>query len=116
MVNPYMAQARLKSLRRYLPVSQNKGDDGNIPDDVFGRVTADYGTPSAFSTDREESMRMLLRMEEIIKTLPQIDCGSCGAPTCRAFANDVVRGRSDISECVVFMREELKKLHEKPSP
>ena len=115
VVNPYMAQARLTSLRRYLPVSQNKGDDGNIPDDVFGRVTADYGTPSAFSTDREESMRMLLRMEEIIKTLPQIDCGSCGAPTCRAFANDVVRGRSDISECVVFMREELKKLHEKPS-
>ena len=115
VVNPYMAQARLTSLRRYLPVSQNRGDDGDIPDDVFGTVTADYGTPSAFSSDREESMRMLQKMEEIIKSLPQIDCGSCGAPTCRAFANDVVRGRSDISECVVFMREELKKLHEKSS-
>ena len=118
VVNPYMAQARLTSLRRYLPVSQNRGSGGDIPDDVQGKVTADYGTPSAFSSDREESMRMLQRMEEIMKTLPQIDCGSCGAPTCRAFASDVVRGRSDVSECVVFMREELKKLHEgqKPSP
>jgi len=111
VVNPYMAQARLCSLRRYLPVSQNKGAEGGIPDDVLGQMTTDYGTPSAFSSDRGESMRMLHRMEEILAGLPKIDCGSCGAPNCRAFASDVVRGRSELSECVVFMREELKKLH-----
>lgn len=114
VVNPYMAQARLCSLRRYLPVSQNRvyeeGDD--IPEDIMGQVTQQYDTTSAFSTNRLESMRMMNRMEEIFTKLPQIDCGSCGAPTCRAFASDVVRGSSQLSECIVFMREELKKLRE----
>ena len=26
------------------------------------------------------------------KRLPGLDCGSCGAPTCRALAEDIVRG------------------------
>ena len=29
---------------------------------------------------------MLSDIESIAKSLPQIDCGSCGAPTCMAFA------------------------------
>ena len=30
-----------------------------------------------------------------------IDCGACGAPTCRAFAEDVVRGTAKRNGCVV---------------
>ena len=35
---------------------------------------------------------MMAEMDEIYELLPQIDCGSCGAPTCRTFAEDVVKG------------------------
>ena len=114
VVNPYMAQARLCSLRRYLPVAQNRvyDESDDIPEDMIGQVTQNYDTTSAFSTNRLESMRMMNQMEEIFGKLPQIDCGSCGAPTCRAFASDVVRGNAKLDECIVFMREELKKLRE----
>ena len=49
-----------------------------------------------------ESMRMMAKMQEIRKTLPGIDCGACGAPTCRAFAEDIVRGVANDRKCVVL--------------
>jgi Na+-translocating ferredoxin:NAD+ oxidoreductase RNF subunit RnfB len=47
-------------------------------------------------------------MEEAIgvKTaeLPGLDCGACGAPDCRALAEDIVKGLADDSFCLVRMR------------
>ena len=115
VANPYIAKARIRTLRRYLPVSQNKAraDEVGIPQSVLCETVGTvYESVSAFSTDREESMRMMHEMEELCKQLPGIDCGSCGAPTCRCFASDVVRGKTELSECIVFMREKLKSLSE----
>ncbi|MBR5805044.1 MAG: hypothetical protein IKY03_02795, partial [Clostridia bacterium] len=37
-----------------------------------------------------------------------LDCGSCGAPNCRAFAQDVIQGTRSLNECIVRMREHMK--------
>lgn len=42
------------------------------------------------------------RIQQLVATLPQIDCGACGAPTCRSFAEDVVQGRAPLEDCVVL--------------
>ncbi len=101
VLNPFIAKARLRSLRRYLPVSQNWGDltDTKVPDEVLVQNDYHYESVSSFGSDREESMRMMSQMEEIFRGLPGIDCGSCGAPTCRAFAADIVRGNASIEDC-----------------
>ena len=31
---------------------------------------------------------------------PGIDCGACGSPKCRAFAEDIVAGRAEAGMCV----------------
>ena len=67
----------------------------------------DYVPEVRLSEDRFEAMRMMQRIDEIYKMLPQIDCGSCGAPTCRAFAEDVVKGECQIDDCVVLLRQRL---------
>jgi Na+-translocating ferredoxin:NAD+ oxidoreductase RNF subunit RnfB len=36
--------------------------------------------------------------------LPGLDCGACGAPDCRALAEDIVKGLADESFCLVKMR------------
>jgi len=41
-------------------------------------------------------------IQESFETLPKIDCGVCGAPTCRSFAEDVSLGRARIEECLVL--------------
>jgi iron only hydrogenase large subunit-like protein len=38
--------------------------------------------------------------DTIYKSLPKIDCGCCGAPSCLAFADDIVRGHAKIEDCI----------------
>ena len=48
---------------------------------------------------------MMAEMETIRRELPGIDCGSCGAPNCMAFAEDIVKGETNADECTIIMRE-----------
>ena len=44
------------------------------------------------------------------KTLPKIDCGSCGAPTCMALAEDIVQGKAKVEDCIFMLRAKVKML------
>lgn len=56
------------------------------------------------ASDRDKAMRMMMRSRRLMCWLPGTDCGLCGAPSCHALAEDVVRNRASISDCV-FVRE-----------
>ena len=58
--------------------------------------------------DLIEAMRKMEKIESIVKRLPGFDCGSCGSPTCRAFAEDIVRGYAREMDCIHIMKEQLK--------
>ncbi len=58
--------------------------------------------------DIVEAMRKMERMDQLEKELPGYDCGSCGAPTCRALAEDIVRGVAREMDCVHRLKEQLK--------
>ncbi|MBO5912009.1 MAG: 4Fe-4S binding protein [Clostridia bacterium] len=101
--NPFIAKARLRTLRRYLPVSQNFLDENEryVPTDCFFQEVPAYKPISRLSNNIGESMRMMADIQRLREELPGTDCGSCGAPTCRAFAEDVVKGQADIEACVI---------------
>ncbi len=102
MENPFIAKARLRTLRMYLPVSQNspeKGKGDYIPDGYIFNTLPTYQPISRLSDSMAESMRMMADIQRLRATLPGIDCGSCGAPNCRAFAEDVVKGLTSIDNC-----------------
>lgn len=112
MQNPFIAKARLQSLRRYLPVSLHnisEKDNPYIPDNYFFSGFPTYNPISRLSDSMAESMRMMADIQRIKSELPGIDCGSCGAPTCRAFAEDIVKKNARLSDCVIRMREDFKK-------
>lgn len=92
--NPFIARTRLQSLRRYMPVAQNRLPAGTeiIPPQIISTGFPEYTPISRLSDDFSESMRMMSEIESICKNLPGIDCAACGSPTCRAFAEDIVRG------------------------
>ena len=54
-------------------------------------------------------------MERLCKKFPGLDCGSCGAPTCKALAEDIVRGQASEKDCVYYLRENLHRLSEEVS-
>lgn len=108
VANPYIAQARLQFLKRYLPVSPNRPASDWIPDEYFHEKKVEYNPHGSLSSDRKTAMRMMREIEELNKCLPGLDCGSCGAPTCMAFAEDVVKGETRIDECTVILKRILK--------
>lgn len=54
--------------------------------------------------DINVSLKKMEEMGRIVSALPGVDCGVCGAPTCKAFAEDVVRGLITERACIILNR------------
>lgn len=114
--NPFVARTRLQSVRRYLPVSLNRlpSDMHYIPENVVCSELPTYTPISRLSESFSESMRMMAEIQRIRETLPGIDCGACGSPNCRAFAEDIVRGTASADKCCVLENSLKSKTEETP--
>lgn len=60
--------------------------------------------------DLKEQVKRIKNEEAVLKALPSLDCGLCGAPTCKSLAEDVARGDAKQSDCVFYSNERLKQL------
>lgn len=113
--NPYIANARLTNIRRTLPITNNvirrkPGEEFvRVPDEYF-MPNVDYIPAPALGGNLNESLMKMAKIEQICQRLPDHDCGSCGSPTCRAFAEDVVNGETTEDECIVNMRSLIEEL------
>ena len=56
-----------------------------------------------------EAMKKMRRVKEILKCLPDVDCGACGAPNCQALAEDIVQDRAAINHCIFIQKNFEKK-------
>jgi hypothetical protein len=58
--------------------------------------------------DMEKAFAMMEEVERLTSKLPGLNCGSCGSPSCRALAEDIVRGYSTENACVFVLRDEVQ--------
>ena len=112
--NPYVAEVKLKRLRKYMPVARSH-IEGNAEELVKWTKDVQYEPVFNLGNPIMESFARLNQVERLCKKLPGLDCGSCGAPTCKALAEDIVRGEAVESDCVYYLRENLHKLSEEVS-
>lgn len=114
--NSYVARSAIRALM--------SGSDLTHPDDRVGaaylnkypiRAEKSIQPNSAMKLDEDivEAMRKMEQMEEIVKSLPGYDCGSCGSPTCRTFAEDIVRGFCNKMDCIHILKDQLKIMAQK---
>ena len=68
---------------------------------------------SKLDEDFEVAMQKMEQLDEIYDRLPKLDCGSCGSPTCLAFAEDIVRGFNHEDECVFILKDKLSEMVKK---
>ena len=107
--NAYVAKARLQRLRKYLPVSKNHLRD-EIPKRMNWQESLEFAPVLTLSEDLTEAMQMMMDIDAICEKFPGLDCGACGAPSCRALAEDVVKGLARESDCVFVLREEIQQM------
>jgi len=66
-------------------------------------------------TDLAKAIKKRKLKEEIYELLRKIDCGVCGAPTCLAFAEDVVKGDADLTGCIFDLPGNVEEISEELS-
>lgn len=111
--NPFVARLRIRTLAVKHRASP--------PDPAVLSVPS--GEPSVWFTqpllprpvykldeDPDKASEMRARIDKVESELPGLDCGACGAPTCRALAEDAVLGRGSVWDCVFKLREKLQEL------
>ncbi|MEG0615891.1 MAG: [Fe-Fe] hydrogenase large subunit C-terminal domain-containing protein, partial [Oscillospiraceae bacterium] len=107
--NPYVAKAKLKRLRKYLPVARNHLGEKIIDGAVWNNAI-EYQPVFKLGSDTKQSITLMAKVEELCEKFPGLDCGSCGAPTCKALAEDIVRGLATERDCIHLLREYIHKL------
>lgn len=109
--NPYVAEVKLKHLRKYLPVARSHMDmEEYAADLVSWTAGVEYEPVLRLGDTMLESFVRLNQVERLCKKFPGLDCGSCGAPTCKALAEDIVRGEASERDCIYLLRDNLHKL------
>ncbi|WP_352418823.1 [Fe-Fe] hydrogenase large subunit C-terminal domain-containing protein [Proteiniborus sp.] len=111
--NPFIAKARIRNIAR--TSAGNEIVDDEYINEIIGQELVNWTekiTPKAIlilDNDIHKAMKKIELIGLIRKELPGIDCGSCGAPSCNALAEDIVRGKAKIDDCIFILKEKIRK-------
>ncbi|MGI6664469.1 MAG: [Fe-Fe] hydrogenase large subunit C-terminal domain-containing protein [Christensenellaceae bacterium] len=111
--NPFIAMVKIKFLREGLPVMQNILQSGQEKKSLLWNRTVEYQPVMELDHDIATAMEKLSEIEAITAELKGLDCGSCGSPSCRAFAEDIVKGESQKEDCIFVLRESMHDIAQK---
>jgi iron only hydrogenase large subunit-like protein len=110
--NPYVSRSNLIRLKK------RYGDEPKRSSEEIRKLYRE----KYFSTERRlpvgahqrldeniaKAIEKMRKKDAIYRNLPQINCGCCGAPNCSAFAEDVVQGSAEVTDCIFIYQERVK--------
>jgi Fe-S-cluster-containing hydrogenase component 2 len=109
--NPYLARGKAIKLQQSLPagcVVDRREVEIAYRKKEFLMEEYLAGRPlRPLDEDISRAIQKMKERDRILADLPGIDCGACGAPSCRAFAEDVVLGEADKASCIFFWQRDL---------
>ena len=108
--NPYIARVKLQKLKETV-ASEEPGMSGETLRGLYWDDNLTYSPVMELGETRQESFERYTKLQKLLDSLPGLDCGSCGAPTCETFAEDVVKGNADKNDCVVIFREKMESVY-----
>lgn len=108
--NPYLAMVKLKRLRKYMTVAKSHVEGVVAEEDAYWTEEVTYEPVFKLGTDMKDSIARMARVEELCEHFPGLDCGSCGAPTCKALAEDIVRGKAREHDCIHVLKKYIHHL------
>ncbi len=105
VANTFVAKTRLTSLKKYLPVSRNHIEE--IPEELGWDYPLEPLSVLKLADNVTDSMKLMNQVSQTVKSFPGLDCGTCGAPTCRALAEDIVRGYATVDDCIFRLKDKM---------
>jgi iron only hydrogenase large subunit-like protein len=109
--NAYVAKTRLKKIIDEAKQKSFSTDNSEkTENDLVWTGSLEYKSVMRLDENIHKAMRKLEVLELINKELPGLDCGACGAPSCRALAEDIVRENANETDCIFKLREKVRQL------
>ena len=87
-----------------MPVSCNHLEYESIPSEMHWEKAL-QASPWKLADNVFEAMEKMSDIKELEASLPRLDCGMCGSPSCHCFAEDVIVGKADINDCIFKMKD-----------
>ena len=107
--NPYRGRSKIQRLCRMFPqLSQTEETWARQNFERFSHHFDRRMSPlslEGLDPDPSKAIEKMAEKAKILENLPGIDCGSCGAPNCKALADDIVRGDANIMYCIFKLRD-----------
>ncbi len=108
--NGFITNRRIKKLAKSIGDNPNDISYKYNECDISWEIPVHSAGKLHLDDDIAVAMQKLERIEQIYSTLPKLDCGSCGSPTCRAHAEDIVMGYTNENACIVRFKEKVLEL------
>lgn len=108
----FVAKATLRKHISEAPASCTGITDLKSFEELVWTSNVEYKPVMKLDQDISKAMEKLEMLENIYSGLPGLDCGACGAPNCRALAEDIVREIANETDCIFKLRQRILDLAE----
>ena len=110
--NGYVAKSRMHAILRHTPDKRVQKTEIFVNAHERFRMTAEIepNESQQLTGTMLERLVKTARIDEIVRELPGLDCGSCGSPTCHALAVDIVNGYATEMNCIFKLNERISAL------
>jgi len=106
--DPFVARYHLRSwIQNHKErVKEAPGREASVDLDRF-RLSRPFSPRGGMRLDDnlQVAMEKLRQIDEVVKKLPGVDCGSCGCPNCLALAEDIVQGHAVENDCLYLLKK-----------
>lgn len=110
--NPFIAKNRIRRLSEKKinidPVNKEYIDELNSSGLIGWTEKIQPKHVMVLDKNIHKAMQKMEHLKQIRAELPGLDCGSCGAPTCNALAEDIVLEKAKIDDCIFKLKEKIK--------
>lgn len=104
--NPFVAMSRIKKM---IKDGEDKKIDVQDLVELYQEGEFDVAPLSSrpimeLDKDIKKAIVKMKKLNEILTSLPGLNCCACGSPSCYALAEDIVQGKATIEDCIVLLR------------
>ncbi len=108
--NAYVAKNRIRRLVEKMQQSTKPARPETPDMDIAFTRSLPEQPVLKLDDDIGRAMEMMEHIERLTEGFKGLDCGSCGAPTCRALAEDIVKGQAVELDCIFKLKEKVNNL------
>ena len=113
--SPFIAASRIKKFAKG-KIEPNQDLDElyqKYEEGLFDVLPLEPRSIMELDKDIKLAIQKMKKVKEIMTQLPDLDCGACGSPTCKALAEDIVQGTASLNDCIVRLKELYEKEQKK---